>query len=46
MAKNPYDGIKWEKSTPVITDKEGNIKFEKEVEFPDYFEEQRAIKTM
>lgn len=40
MAKNPYKGITWVKSTPQIKDKEGKVIFEKEVEFPDYFREQ------
>jgi len=40
MSKNPYRGIQWVKSKPQITDKEGKVIFEKEVEFPDYFREQ------
>ncbi len=39
MVKDPYAGIKWVTSRPIIQDKDGKVIFEKEVEFPDYFRE-------
>jgi len=39
-SKNPYEGITFVETTPEIKDKNGNVIFNKDVSFPDYFREQ------
>ena len=37
MTKDPYDGINFTKRQATIQDKDGNVIFDKEVEFPDFY---------